>query len=314
MSKIVARRLEKLQKDFLWGGGNLERKAHLVNWEVVCADKDKGGLGLRKLALLNKALLGKWIWRFVCDKDNLWKQVILAKYGQEGLGWRTKKLGMAPKSDSGLMFGALVQRCPKASLISLPWLYIGMLRWRRWDLLHVLRGHRPSLEEDSEAYSLLANPIDTVFPKSCIWVDRVPTKVAFFAREATWGKVLTLNRLQKRGWQLPNCCFLCGCEEESVNHILIHCIVVRVLWDIVLRLLGVKWGGGGEEGRRNVMLESNNNPEEGTALVVSKPHGAEGTVVAVTANAGNLGRSEVESRAIKTPNKETDLTLNNFRY
>ena len=31
MPKIVARRLEKVQKDFLWGGGNLERKAHLVN-------------------------------------------------------------------------------------------------------------------------------------------------------------------------------------------------------------------------------------------------------------------------------------------
>ena len=72
--------------------------------------------------------------------------------------------------------------------------------------------------------------------------------------------------------------------------------------------------GVGKKDEGNVMLESNNNPEEGTALVVSKPHGAEGTVVAVTANAGNLGRSEVESRAIKTPNKETDLTLNNFRY
>ena len=29
MPKVVARRLEKLQRDFLWGGGNLERKAHL---------------------------------------------------------------------------------------------------------------------------------------------------------------------------------------------------------------------------------------------------------------------------------------------
>nr|CAN77770.1 hypothetical protein VITISV_044337 [Vitis vinifera] len=83
MPKTVARRLEKVQRDFLWGEGNLERKAHLVNWEVVCADKNKGGLGLRKLALLNKALLGKWIWRFAFDKDNLWKQVIMAKYGQE---------------------------------------------------------------------------------------------------------------------------------------------------------------------------------------------------------------------------------------
>ena len=69
----------------------MERKAHLVNWEVVCAYKEKGGLGIRKLALLNKALLGKWIWRFACDKENLWKKVILVKYGQEGLGWKTNE-------------------------------------------------------------------------------------------------------------------------------------------------------------------------------------------------------------------------------
>ena len=43
MPKSVARRLEKLQRDFLWGRGNLERKAHLVNWEVVCGVKEKGG-------------------------------------------------------------------------------------------------------------------------------------------------------------------------------------------------------------------------------------------------------------------------------
>ncbi|RVW82549.1 hypothetical protein CK203_047063 [Vitis vinifera] len=49
------------------------------------------GLGIRKLALLNKALLGKWIWRYASDKDNLWKQVIKVKYGQEDFGWRPKK-------------------------------------------------------------------------------------------------------------------------------------------------------------------------------------------------------------------------------
>ena len=91
MPKVVARKLEKLQRVFLWGRGNLEKKTHLVNWEVVCADKEKGGLGLRKIAFLNKALLGKWIWRFVCDKENLWNEVISVKYGQEGLGWRTNK-------------------------------------------------------------------------------------------------------------------------------------------------------------------------------------------------------------------------------
>ena len=81
MPKIVARRLEKVQRDFLWGG-NLEGKIHLVKWEVVCTEKNKGGLGLRKIAMLNKALLSKWIWRYACEKDNIWKQVITTKYGQ----------------------------------------------------------------------------------------------------------------------------------------------------------------------------------------------------------------------------------------
>ena len=67
------------------------------------------------------------------------------------------------------------------------------------------------------------------FPYRGVWVNKVPTKVAFFAWEAAWGKILTLDRLKKRGWQFPNRCFLCGCEEESVNHILLHCIVVRTL-------------------------------------------------------------------------------------
>ncbi|RVW66520.1 LINE-1 reverse transcriptase-like [Vitis vinifera] len=88
----VARRLDKVQRDFLWGGGSEERKAHLIKWEAICEDKSKGGLGLRKLVFLNKALLGKWIWRFAYDKDDLWKQVITAKYGQEGHGWRAKRL------------------------------------------------------------------------------------------------------------------------------------------------------------------------------------------------------------------------------
>ena len=116
----------------------------------------------------------------------------------------------------------------------------------------MLRDFRISSEEDSvlwkggghgtfrirDAYNLLAAPSAIAFPKKSIWVDKVPTKVAFFACEATWEKILTLDRLQKWGWHLPNHCFLCGYEEENVNHILLYCIVVRVLWEIVLALFG----------------------------------------------------------------------------
>ena len=123
------------------------------------------------------------------------------------------------------------------------------------ELFHMLRDLRISSEEDSviwkggghgsfqirDAYKLLAAPSAITFPKKSIWVDKVPTKVAFFAWEATWEKILTLDRLQRRGWHLPNRCFLCGYEEKNVNHILLHCIVVKVLWGIVLALFGAHW-------------------------------------------------------------------------
>ena len=51
-------RLEKIQRDFLWGGGALVQKPHLVRWNLVCLDKKKDGLGVRNLALMNSALSG----------------------------------------------------------------------------------------------------------------------------------------------------------------------------------------------------------------------------------------------------------------
>ena len=50
MPKLVCSRLEKIQRDFLGGGGNLERKPHLVNWKTVCSEKNKGGLGVISLS------------------------------------------------------------------------------------------------------------------------------------------------------------------------------------------------------------------------------------------------------------------------
>jgi hypothetical protein len=39
----VANRLEKLQRDFLWGGVGDEFKFHLVNWSKVCTLKAAPG-------------------------------------------------------------------------------------------------------------------------------------------------------------------------------------------------------------------------------------------------------------------------------
>ena len=49
----VANRIEKLERDFLWGGVEDEFKYHLVKWSKVCSPISVGGLGLRKLVDFN---------------------------------------------------------------------------------------------------------------------------------------------------------------------------------------------------------------------------------------------------------------------
>lgn len=47
------------------------------------------------------------------------------------------------------------------------------------------------------------------FPLKNNWNPTVLTKEGFFVWEASWGKVLTLDQLQRRGRSLVNQCFLC---------------------------------------------------------------------------------------------------------
>ncbi|KAG6674481.1 hypothetical protein I3842_15G044700 [Carya illinoinensis] len=65
----VALRIEKLQRDFLWGGIAEEFKFQLVRWRKVCSPLSSGGLGIRNLRIFNRALLGKWLWRFHKEPD-----------------------------------------------------------------------------------------------------------------------------------------------------------------------------------------------------------------------------------------------------
>jgi hypothetical protein len=65
----VANRMEKLQRDFLWGGLGDEFKYHLVSWSKVCSSVSVGGLGIRNLLMFNRALLGKWLWRYGRERE-----------------------------------------------------------------------------------------------------------------------------------------------------------------------------------------------------------------------------------------------------
>jgi hypothetical protein len=57
----VANRLDKLQRNFLWGGIGDVAKFHLVNWNRICTPLQSSGLGVHNFIQFNRALLLKWL-------------------------------------------------------------------------------------------------------------------------------------------------------------------------------------------------------------------------------------------------------------
>ena len=79
------------------------------------------------------------------------------------------------------------------------------------------------------------------FPYCLVWNPVVPPKIGVFTWEATWGKVLTLDQLKHRGMAFANRCFLCKDDEETIDHLLIHCKSVKMLWNLFLSIVGTSW-------------------------------------------------------------------------
>ena len=86
----MATRIERIQRNFLWGTSKDVFKYPLVAWDRVCLLVECSGLGIRMIGLFNKALLGNWLWCFGKESNWLWRQVIATKYGEARGGWCTR--------------------------------------------------------------------------------------------------------------------------------------------------------------------------------------------------------------------------------
>ncbi|GJY92876.1 RNA-directed DNA polymerase, eukaryota [Tanacetum coccineum] len=79
--KAVLNQLEGMRRNFFNGIQDGERKIAWVKWSKVLASKKHGGLGVSSFYALNRALLTKWIWRFISKDNSLWGRVISTIHG-----------------------------------------------------------------------------------------------------------------------------------------------------------------------------------------------------------------------------------------
>jgi hypothetical protein len=56
-----------------------QKKYHLVKWDTVCTEKNKGGLGILNLRWINISLLTKWLWKLERE-EGLWQTIVRKKY------------------------------------------------------------------------------------------------------------------------------------------------------------------------------------------------------------------------------------------
>ena len=53
--------------------------------------------------------------------------------------------------------------------------------------------------------------------------------------------MLTLDQLKRKGISLANRCFLCEEDEETIEHLLIHCSRAKMLWNLFLAIVDSNW-------------------------------------------------------------------------
>ncbi|XP_022002776.1 uncharacterized protein LOC110900170 [Helianthus annuus] len=69
----VVSSLEALMRNFLWShDSSFQRGRAKVSWKTVCVPKYEGGLGIRRIGDVSKALISAHIWSILSKRESLW--------------------------------------------------------------------------------------------------------------------------------------------------------------------------------------------------------------------------------------------------
>ncbi|GKB14989.1 RNA-directed DNA polymerase, eukaryota [Tanacetum coccineum] len=279
--KGVLKTMESIRSKFFNGVDSSDRKISWVAWDNVLASKLNGGLGVSSFFALNRALLLKWVWRFISGDGSLWCKVIQAIYGSkfdlhvtdQPSIWCSILREVKSLKDSGFDFSSHCKKrigdgsctsfwydiwladaplCVQVSRLFALELDKELCLANKMELLRsqlLSPGHRWTcdLSGDEEfKVKVIRNFIDDLFlPSSDVatrWVKFIPIKVNVFSWRARRDRLPTRVNLSRRGVLLDShLCPLCNAAMEDVQHVFFRCDVARVVLRKICRWWDLDW-------------------------------------------------------------------------
>nr|GEY71081.1 reverse transcriptase domain, reverse transcriptase zinc-binding domain protein [Tanacetum cinerariifolium] len=255
----VIKYIESLRSRFFWGFKDDHRGISWVNWDSILAGHEFGGLGVGRLLPKNLALLGKWKWCFLLEKDALWRKVICNFYGGDGGFYSSptslnghgvwcdiiKVISNIKRIDFSFKncFTLKVSNGLSTSFWKDAWWHDGSRLMDAFPKLFALESFQDcrAIDDLASLLSSLNNLFLSLGEDEWVWNGDASGKfkVKIYVWRASLNRLPTRLNLVSRGISLDSVlCPFCELVEETLDHCLISCPLVSPVW----RKIWVWWG------------------------------------------------------------------------
>ncbi|KAL6199672.1 hypothetical protein ACLB2K_029455 [Fragaria x ananassa] len=239
--------IDKANRNFLWGDSNEKKKIHLINWESVCKPKHRGGLGSKKTADMNQAMLAKASWRIFQNDPGLWADIYRKKYLQDSCIESSNFIAPADCSNTwrGIVHGVELMRR------NLKWRIGDGAKIKFWCDLWIISvpsgfgvsGHDKLIWNATangkfsvkSAYNSFFDSVGVSNPLwTHLWKLNCPPKLKTFMWSVFHQKILTNVQRVRRGFSTITSCPICKNADETLLHLLRDCPRSQAIWNSIL--------------------------------------------------------------------------------